>query len=200
MDLTTKAPVLVDLKLVYVTIPPGFWDILSAHPHIRHLHLVSICLKVEGSAGLWKTFTKLESLQMDFIKMERGGHPKDAVLDRLRKLRLNGTWLEGDSIDMDVIVQSPMLESLSLKFLVFNGREGHNRQILNGDWPHLRTLYVDGCKMDSQLDFIFKKVESGPVNIIDMMPYRPGFGAQASRIFDSRFSALVDVDLCNGSM
>ena len=121
------------------------------------------------------------------------------VFDRLRKLTLNGTWLYADSIDMDVMVQSPMLESLALKFLACHGDIPNDRQILNGDWPHLKTLYVDGCRMDSSLDFIFKRVENGPVNIVDVGPY-PGFGVQASRTFDSRFGALVDVDLCNGSM
>jgi hypothetical protein len=76
MDLTTKAPKLVDLKLAYVRTPPGFWDTLSTHPHIRYLHLVSLDFKVHDSAGVWKTFMKLESLQMDFTKMERGS-PKE---------------------------------------------------------------------------------------------------------------------------
>lgn len=145
-------------------------------------------------------FYELESLQLDYVVMEGGGRPKDVVFHRLRNLRLHATKLLEGSYLMDLVLQSPMLESLVLK-IPFGGPQATIYGVIKGptvnvDWPHLRKLNIQGGKEDADLAFIFKRVGNGPGNSVDVEPYRSGFDTQASGgFFSSHFSALVDVDL-----
>ena len=199
-DLIMKTPVLVNLKLVAVDAPLTFWGILSTLPHIRHLDLASMSLKTEDSAGLWRTCKKLESLQLKNVVMDEQSRPEDVVFDQLRTLGLETTdlldcsLLEG-TYQMDLILQSPILESLELKI----GRYG-DIQVPTAnleDWPHFKKLHIDGCNGVSNLDSIYKRqgIGVGVGNTADVKPYCSELDTPVSMEFGSHFSTLVDVDL-----
>jgi hypothetical protein len=194
MDLTTKAPMLVDLKLVCVKTPLRFWDTLSKHPHLRNLCLKHIPFKVDGLPGFWRTCMNLERFEMHHAKMEAGCRPWNVVFDRLRHLKLGATNLLEDTYLLDLMIQSPRLESLDLMIW---GSVAIKEQPLIGDWPYLKKLYIGGSTEDAHLAFIFKRVREGAGNIVDVEPYLSGLDTQA-RVFGSHFSSFVDVDLLYG--
>jgi hypothetical protein len=61
---------------------------------------------------LWKTCMKLESPKMDIVTIEDPGRPRNVVFDHMRKLSITGTSVLKDPYLLDLILQSPMLESL----------------------------------------------------------------------------------------
>jgi hypothetical protein len=112
MNITTMAPMLADLTLVGVTAPSTFWETLSTHPSIRHLDLAYLSLDVDDASGLWRTCIKLESLQMANVGIDDRCRPENVVFAQLRQLRLHSPdFLEGSSYHMNLMLQSPMLES-----------------------------------------------------------------------------------------
>ncbi|KAF9352892.1 hypothetical protein BGX34_011911 [Mortierella sp. NVP85] len=197
-DLIMKTPVLVNLKLVAVDTPSTFWDVLSTLTHIRRLDLASMSLKAKDSAGLWGTCKKLESLLLKKVVMEEAGRPEDVVFDRLRTLGLettnllNGSLLEG-TYQMDLILQSPILESLELKIGTYGDIQVPTANL--DDWPHFKKIYIDGGNGDSNLDSIYKRDGSGVGDTVDIELYCSELHTPASMKFGSHFSTLVDVDL-----
>ncbi|KAF9364894.1 hypothetical protein BGX34_012202 [Mortierella sp. NVP85] len=194
MDLTTKTPILVDLTLVAVIAPSDFWDTLSKHPHLRHLYLAHLIVKVDDAPGLWKTCMKLESLQMHYVGIEEGGRPENVVFDGLRQLHLTSPGSIDDKYVLDLMIQSPMLESLELDISDYGFLRDRRA---NGNWPHLKKLLVDGCIRDAELNFIFKRVENDLGSTASLEPYRSGLHTQALKTAGSHFSTLVDVNLAN---
>jgi len=110
---------------------------------------------------------KLESLYMRYIDLEEGSRPENVVFDRLRQLKLCSDSWQDDSCVLDLMLQSPMLESLYL----WNWGRVTNKleQPLMGDWPHLKKVYV-GCKVDAQLAFIFKELGMISGTFLDRSP------------------------------
>jgi hypothetical protein len=190
MNLTVKTPILVDLKLAAVKTPPRFWTTLSKHPHLRHLDLRHILFKADVSIGLWRTCMNLETLRMRYLWMDDGSRPGNVVFGRLRQLRLNTNLL--DDTYLDLLLQSPKLESLELEV---GGYAVTKERTVKVDWPRLKKLHVSGCRQDTDLEFIFKRVEGGTRDIAGQEPYLSGPDKQTPRIFGSHFGTLVDVNL-----
>jgi hypothetical protein len=195
MNLTTKAPMLVDLTLSGGYIPSIFWIALSKHPHLKHLSLAHLTFKADDALRLWRTCMNLESLQMRVVVVQRRDRPpRNMVFDRLRQLTYIGaTWLDG-SFFLDIVVQSPRLESLELTAY------GHwiflDPPTAIGDWPYLKKVFISGWKEDTNMDFIFKRVGQGQQNTVGMEgASHSGLGTQQAMVFGSHFNALVDVDL-----
>ncbi|KAF9352895.1 hypothetical protein BGX34_011914 [Mortierella sp. NVP85] len=194
MNLTTQTPMLVDLKLTCVNVQWSFWSALSNNRHLKHLSLVYLTIKVNDAPSLWKTCMRLESLQMEYVLIEEGGRPKDMVFDKLRQLKFHASRATYSSYLMDVMLQSPMLESLELEVSLNTGFRGSTK---SGDWGHLKKLHVSGYQEDADLAFIFKKERHGIGNMVSVKePFSSGLGSQPSKvIFGSHFDTLVDVDL-----
>ncbi|KAF9352893.1 hypothetical protein BGX34_011912 [Mortierella sp. NVP85] len=192
MNLTTKAPMLVDLTLAGGYVPSTFWIALSKHPHLEHLSLAHLTFKAEDAPRLWRTCMRLESLRMEYVTVEERGRPRNMVFDRLRQLTLGTSKYLNGSYLMDVMLQSPMIESLELHI---GGYKGFRGSTMNGDWVHLKKLYVYGNYEYVDLAFIFKEVGKGLGNVAVMEPYRSGSDIQVFKALGSHFSALVDVDL-----
>ena len=194
MNLITKAPMLVDLTLAGGCVPLTFWIALSKHPHLKHLSLAHLTFKADDAPRLWRTCMRLESLQMEYVTMAEGGRPRNMVFDRLRQLKLGVSKYLNGSYLMDVMLQSPMIESLELHI---GGYRGFRESTMNGDWVHLKKLYVYGYYENVDLAFIFKKVGKGLGDVVGMEPYRSGLDTQVSKALGSHFTALVDVDLAD---
>jgi hypothetical protein len=134
---------------------------------------------------------RLESLEMFYVDIEDGGRPVNEVFDGIRQLQLTAPeWVDDGNTPedlcihmylLDLILRSPNLESLELDI----EDRGFIRELrVDGGWPHLKKLKLDGCILDRYLDFIFKRGS-----------YRPGLNTQASKALGSHFGSLVDVDL-----
>ncbi|KAF9352894.1 hypothetical protein BGX34_011913 [Mortierella sp. NVP85] len=195
MNLTTKAPMLVDLTLTGGYVPSIFWIALSKHPHLKRLSLAHLTFQAEDALRLWRTCMNLESLQMRVVSVERRDRPpRNMVFDRLRQLKYIGTtWIDG-SFFLDIVIQSPRLESLEL--IVYHWIFFDPPTAI-GDWPCLKKVFIAGWKADTNMDFIFKRVEQGQQNTVGVEgASHSGLGTpQASMVFGSNFNSLVDVDL-----
>jgi hypothetical protein len=191
MNLTTQTPMLVALKLTCVNVQWTFWSALSNNRHLKHLSLLYLTIKVNDAPSLWKTCMKLESLRMEYVSVEEGCGPMNVVFDQLRQLKLYAGRGVKSSYFMDVMLQSPMLESLELQAGFNMDFRGSTK---NGDWVHLKKLYVS---TDADLAFIFKRERHGLGNMVSVKePFSSGLGTQPSKaIFGSHFDTLVDVDL-----
>jgi len=207
MDLTTNTPMLIDLKLNFVKVPSIFWEKLSTHPSLRRLYLGYLSIQTDDSAGIWRTCVNLESLHMIFVIMNDQARPRNMLFDRLRELRLDTIILLEGTCYMDLVLQSPMLESFELKIGPYGGSgygvRGYDigdygiirGSTVNGDWPRLKNLSITGGYEDTDLTFMFKRVGSYPGTTVDVEPYHSGLGRLASMDFGSHFRTLVDVDL-----
>jgi len=190
MNLATKTPMLVNLILVNVVVPLEFWDTLSNHPRLKRLHLDSMTIHDE-SAAFWRTCMKLESLQMECVIMEVGDRPRDMVFHRLRQLMLNIIhWRNGIFLS-DLMLRSPMLESLEYRAL---RSETFLEPTASGSCLHLKKLHLHGCFEEEDLNFLFKRVRDGDGNNVYLEPYRSGLDT-VSETFGSHYQSLVDVDL-----
>ncbi|KAK3804645.1 MAG: hypothetical protein J3Q66DRAFT_408073 [Benniella sp.] len=111
MDFTSLTPLLVDSELMSVGTNQGFWERLSEHPHLRTLALLKMRFETHATPGLWKTCMKLESLEMEHVEIKDEGRLRNVVFDRMRNL-MTGTKLKNEPYQLDLILQSPMLDSL----------------------------------------------------------------------------------------
>jgi len=194
MNLTTQTPMLVDLTLTCVEIQWTFWDTLSNHRNLRRLCLARLEIKANGAPGLWKTCMRLESLQMNNVLIEEGGHPKDMVFGKLRQLKFHANRTTDSPYLMDAMLRSPMLESLELQVDFDERFRGRTK---DGSWVHLRRLYVNSYQEDVYPDFIARLMANGNWSMGDMVEtFRLGWDAQAFKaIFGSNFDTLVELDL-----
>jgi len=95
MDFIKLTPLPVDLELTSVDTNQTFWERLSDHPHLRTLALLKMRLETHVTPGLWKTCTKLESLE--HVEIEDEGRPRNMVFDRMRNLAMTSTSLQNAS-------------------------------------------------------------------------------------------------------
>ncbi|KAF9357334.1 hypothetical protein BGX34_009417 [Mortierella sp. NVP85] len=192
MDLTAMAPSLVSLELASADVALAFWETLSEHSHIRNLFLEHIWLHDGDLPGLWKTCVKLESLQMYYVKIEDGGSLGNVVFDRLRKLELYATDLSDVTYQLQLILQSPILESLDW---VLNGLTVTGERAVNSHWPHLKQLRIDSCIDDTELALMLNGIGSGLGSLNDLGLFNCTLRTQASNALSTHFSTLVKVDL-----
>ena len=193
MNLTTQTPMLIDLTLTDVRIPWTFWGMLSTHRHLKHLSLAALDIKANSASGLWKTCMRLESLQMNNVLIEEGGRPKDMVFGQLRQLNISeGRGVTTSSYPLDVVLRSPMLESLELKVDFDERFRGSTK---TGNWAHLKKLHVS-CYYTNAVFSLFNMINGLGATQEVQEAFRPGWDAQAFKgIFGSSFDTLVDVDL-----
>jgi hypothetical protein len=104
MDPITMVPLLVDLKLTGVDVPPSFWETLSTHPHIKHLDLSNMRLRKDATPGFWKTCMKLKSLKMNINFEGDGGIPRNVVFDQMRSLHMRGIDFDRNSEQWNLIL------------------------------------------------------------------------------------------------
>lgn len=197
MDLTMTFPHLVKLGLDYVQTGSAFWEALSAHQHIRSMRLWCIRVEFVDTPRFWDVCRKLESLELSRVEIEGEGISKDVVFDRLRELvmwDISGLEERGQ---LDLIVQSPMLESLEwwLGSLMDSELKLTDQPLRNNHWPHLNKLHINCDLQDTDVASILQSVGNGHGNIVDL---RLGYlGEEGSRVLRSHYSALVKVDFAS---
>jgi len=196
MDFTKSTPMLVDLSIGRVNTKKAFWKRLSEHPHLRTLSLMSTQVEGRASPWLWKTCVNLESLMMNYVKTEDGGGPSNEVFTRMRQLDISGTEILDKPYYLDLILQSPMLESLNLEIVDLITLKERS---LHRHWPHLSKLFVyttDGRV--ENLAYILRNIGNGHGGLVE-------FGSnclmetQSSNALSLHFSTLVRVELDYGS-
>ncbi|KAF9357340.1 hypothetical protein BGX34_009423 [Mortierella sp. NVP85] len=190
MDPIIMAPSLVDLRLHGVDLPPSFWETLSTHPHIKHLDLSCMRLKIDDTPGLWRTCMKLESLRIN-IRFNDGGIPRNAVFDRMRSLHMEGIDSARNPEQLDLILRCPMLESLD--WFIFELPEIEER-FTDCLWPQLKKLHVMATRItDKESALFLNGVGSGLGGIEDLKLGFCELGTQASKALKVHASTLVRV-------
>jgi hypothetical protein len=123
---------------------------------------------------------KLESLEIDDIDFEDGdGFPTNVVFDRMRKLNLAGHNLVDDEYQLDLIFQTPILESLEWTIDVLSVIKDRFAQHL---WPQLKKLHIISFDFkDKESAFILNGVWSGLGGIEDLKLGYCELGTQASK-------------------
>ncbi|KAF9358956.1 hypothetical protein BGX34_008630 [Mortierella sp. NVP85] len=192
MDFTKWTPLLVDLKMDDVMTEPEFWESLSKHPHLRTLALSNMWLKNNVAAGFWCACMKLEKLEMVIVSIEDTGRPRNVVFDRLRKLTMMGTDLQEDGYQLDLILQSPILESLDWSM---NNLSEVKKLSQNRRWPHLSrlSLYCD-LHLEEDIAYILDDVGGGLGSLVDF-GFCNTLGTHSTRALRTHFSTLAKVDL-----
>jgi len=191
MDRISGTPSLVDLELSGVDFVPGFWETLSGHPHIRNLALSNASIKADDTLGFWKMCMKLKGLRMRNFFFRDGVRPRNMVFDRMRKLDMNGADLIRDAHQLDLILQSPKLESLEWEI----GRlKGISKQASNRPWPLIRKLHIFSYAEDMDWAFLLNGIGANPWNIVDLRLHGWGLDKEAFRALSVHFSTLVKVD------
>jgi hypothetical protein len=182
-----------------VDVPPSFWETLSTHPHIKNLALSFMRLQEDDTPDFWKTCMKLESLNIRRIDINNGdGFPRNVVFGWMRKLSMSVGYTIPNDYQLDLVLQSPMLETLEWEvdqLLVVRER------FIDCRWPQFKALHLSGIHLkDKELEFMLN-VSGGDLGIIDdLQLWHCEIGAQAFEALGVHFNTLVKVDISWASL
>ena len=194
LDFIKACPLLVHLVLVGVVMASGTWMALSNHLLIKKLHLRGLLVEAVDTPVFWKACEKLESLTLEHVHIRGSGIPKDMVFDRLRNLDMEGNYGIDYAEKMDLVLQSPMLQSL--RWEDGFGRDVEPPLIRRPNQSNYCKLYIDQNIHDTDLAFMLLGTGGELGTIADL---RLGFSChpetQALRALDRHFGTLVRVDL-----
>ncbi|KAF9349384.1 hypothetical protein BGX34_001833 [Mortierella sp. NVP85] len=194
LDFTKACPSLVHLVLVNVVIASGTWMALSKHLLIKKLHLRGLAVEAVDTPVFWKACVKLESLTLERLHIKGGGIPKDMVFDRLRNLDMEGNYGMDYAENMNLVLQSPMLQSLKWEEYLSRGVETPLTRRPNQS--NYCKLYIDLDIHDADLAFMLLGTGGELGTIVDL---RLGYSCypktQALKALGLHFGTLVRVDL-----
>ncbi|KAF9357338.1 hypothetical protein BGX34_009421 [Mortierella sp. NVP85] len=150
-------------------------------------------LKKDDTPGFWRACMKLESLKMNIRFKGGDGFPRNVVFDRMRKLYMVGDNLLQDAYQSDLILQSPMLESLDW---VIDEVSGIKDRFTHRLWPQPKKVHIRGsCIKDEELAFILNGARSGLEGIEDLELGDCELGTQTLKALNIHFSTLVRLDI-----
>ncbi|KAG0237988.1 hypothetical protein BGX31_003380 [Mortierella sp. GBA43] len=198
LDFTETCPSMVVLNFDSVNLTSESWRSLSAHEHIKKLHLTRVEIHAPEASLFWKTCEGLESLTLNEVTFEHADIPPDLLFHRLHKVVM---WrIEGldDAAQLDLILRSPKLADVD--WASDGSRSAIHPTILsrpigNRHWPHLNKLFIDCELRDSELASILDGVGDGSGNMVQLWLIRCLLGRQASRALGVHFGTLVKLNL-----
>jgi hypothetical protein len=113
------------------------------------------------------------------------------AFDRLRILDMTATTLQQDEYQLDLILQSPMLNSLKWEF---RNIAVVKERIPNTQWPPLTKLDINSYLQDAELASILNRIGNGHGCIADLRLYLCEMNTRASSALSLHFNTLVNVD------